>query len=46
MSFNIRFQEGTLASIAIIHGAPKVMILIGLRKIFAILNAFKMAKLS
>jgi hypothetical protein len=46
MSFNIRFQEGTLASIAIIHGAPKVMILLGQRKIFTILNAFNMAKLS
>jgi hypothetical protein len=39
-------MEGTLATIATIHGAPKVMILLGLRKIFTILNAFNMAKLS
>jgi hypothetical protein len=44
MSFNIRFQEGTLATIATIHGGPKVLILP--RKIYTILNAFNMAKLS
>jgi hypothetical protein len=46
MSFNIRFQEGTLATIATIHGAPKVLISLGLRKIFTMLNAFNMAKLA
>jgi hypothetical protein len=46
MSFNIRFQRGTLASSATIHGGPKVLILLGLGKIFTILNAFNMAKLA
>jgi hypothetical protein len=38
MSFDIRFQEGTLAAIATIHGAPKVLILLWLRKIFTFLT--------
>jgi hypothetical protein len=42
-----KIPEGNiLATIATIHGAPKVLILLCLRKIFTILNAFNMAKLA